>query len=122
MKISVIGIVKGQHRKTDNDRIISSELEDITFSLSRESMISIQKMRDEAHRFAITGQRNKQLKKKYNSKLDGISGIGLQRKTEILKYFGGIQGVLKASVEELSRVPMINENLAEKIYKHLQNQ
>ncbi len=122
LNISVIGIVKGQHRKTDNDRIISSELEDITFSLSRESMISIQKMRDEAHRFAITGQRNKQLKKKYNSKLDGISGIGLQRKTEILKYFGGIQGVLKASVEELSRVPMINENLAEKIYKHLQNQ
>ena len=45
-----------------------------------------------------------------------------RKMAEILKYFGGIQGVLKASVEELSRVPMINENLAEKIYKHLQNQ
>ena len=41
--------------------------------------------------------------------------------TQILKYFGGIQGVLISSIEELSRVPMINENLAEKIYKHLQN-
>ena len=120
-KLLIIGVVKGQHRKSDNDRIISSELKDITHTLSRESIINIQKMRDEAHRFAITGQRNKQLKKKYNSKLDGIAGIGLQRKTQILKYFGGIQGVLKASVEELSRVPQINENLAEKIYKHLQN-
>ena len=118
----IIGVVKGEHRKSDNDRIISSQLNDITHVLSRESMINIQKMRDEAHRFAISGQRNKQLKKKYNSKLDGITGIGLQRKTQILKYFGGIQGVLKASVEELSRVPKINENLAEKIYKHLQNQ
>ena len=118
----IIGVVKGKHRKSDNDRIISSQLNDITHVLSRESMINIQKMRDEAHRFAITGQRNKQLKKKYNSKLDGITGIGLQRKTQILKYFGGIQGVLKASIEELSRVPKINENLAEKIYKHLQNQ
>jgi len=120
--LMIIGIVKGQDRKSDNDRIISSQLEDITHTLSCDSMKNIQKMRDEAHRFAITGQRNKQLKKKYNSKLDGIIGIGLQRKTQILKYFGGIQGVLKASVEELSRVPMINENLAEKIYKHLQNQ
>ena len=118
----IIGVVKGQHRKSDNDRIISSDLKDITHTLSKQSMINIQRMRDEAHRFAITGQRKKQLKKKYNSKLDGIAGIGLQRKTQILKYFGGIQGVLKASVEELSRVPMINENLAEKIYKHLQNQ
>ena len=118
----IIGVVKGEHRKSDNDRIISSQLNDITHVLSRESMVNIQKMRDEAHRFAISGQRNKQLKKKYNSKLDGITGIGLQRKTQILKYFGGIQGVLKASVEELSRVPKINENLAEKIYKHLQNQ
>ena len=118
----IIGVVKGKHRKSDNDRIISSQLNDITHVLSRESMVNIQKMRDEAHRFAISGQRNKQLKKKYNSKLDGITGIGLQRKTQILKYFGGIQGVLKASVEELSRVPKINENLAEKIYKHLQNQ
>ena len=120
-KILVIGVVKGHDRKSDNDRIISSELKDITHKLSRESIVNIQKMRDEAHRFAITGQRNKQLKKKYNSRLDGIAGIGLQRKTQILKYFGGIQGVLKASVEELSRVPQINENLAEKIYKHLQN-
>ena len=120
--LMIIGIVKGQDRKSDNDRIISSQLEDITHTLSCDSMKNIQKMRDEAHRFAITGQRNKQLKKKYQSKLDGIIGIGLQRKTQILKYFGGIQGVLKASVEELSRVPMINENLAEKIYKHLQNQ
>ena len=120
--LEIIGVVKGQHRKSDNDRIISSQLRDITHTLSIDTIRNIQKMRDEAHRFAITGQRNKQLKKKHNSKLDGISGIGLQRKTQILKYFGGIQGVLKASIEELSRVPMINENLAEKIYKHLQDQ
>ena len=120
--VSIFGVVKGHKRKTDNDRVLDEYLNDITSDLSRESVITLQRIRDEAHRFAITGQRQKQLKKKFNSKLDGIEGIGEHRKSEILKYFGGIQGVLKASIDELSQVPKINENLAEKIYKHLQEQ
>ena len=120
--ILVLGIVKGHKRKTDNDRILDSNFIDITHQIKTDSLLVLQRIRDEAHRFAITGQRNKQLKRKYNSKLDGIVGIGEQRKSEILKYFGGIQGVQRASIEELSKVPKINENLAEKIFNHLQNQ
>jgi len=120
--ILVLGIVKGHKRKTDNDRILDSNFIDITHQIKTDSLLVLQRIRDEAHRFAITGQRKKQLKRKYNSKLDGIVGIGEQRKSEILKYFGGIQGVQRASIEELSKVPKINENLAEKIFNHLQNQ
>ena len=79
----------------------------------------LQKIRNEAHRFAITGQRNKTLKRQFESKLDSIPGIGKVRKLELLKFFGGIQGVLKSSIEDLSNVPGINLKLADIIYKHL---
>ena len=78
-------------------------------------------MRNEAHRFAITGQRQKSLNKQFESKLDKIPGIGKTRKLGLLKYYGGIQGVLKSSLEDLLKVPGINLRLADIIYKHLHN-
>ena len=87
--------------------------------LSNYSLILLQKIRNEAHRFAITGQRNKSLKRQFESKLDSIPGIGKVKKLELLRYFGGIQGVQKSSVEDLVNVPGINMQLADIIYKHL---
>ena len=83
-------------------------------------MIIPQQIRDEAHRFAITGQRMKATKKQFVSKLDIIPGIGEKRKLEILKHFGGIHGVIRASKNELEKVPGINTQLAEAIHEHLQ--
>ena len=117
----VLGIVKGHKRNTDNDRILDINFNDITLTLSKKTIITIQKMRDEAHRFAIIGQRHKSNKKQYNSKLDSVPGIGKIKKIELLKYFGGIQGVLKSSAENLTNVPGISAHLADIIYNHLHN-
>ncbi|MDA7841197.1 excinuclease ABC subunit UvrC [Gammaproteobacteria bacterium] len=117
----VLGIVKGHKRNTDNDRILDINFNDITVTLSKKTIITIQKMRDEAHRFAIIGQRHKSNKKQYNSKLDSVPGIGKIKKIELLKYFGGIQGVLKSSAENLTNVPGISVHLADIIYNHLHN-
>ena len=117
----VLGIVKGHKRNTDNDRILDINFNDITVTLSKKTIITIQKMRDEAHRFAIIGQRHKSNKKQYNSKLDSVPGIGKIKKIELLKYFGGIQGVLKSSAENLTNVPGISMHLADIIYNHLHN-
>ena len=115
----LLGVVKGDKRLSKNDRVLDINFKDITLSLSTFSLITLQKIRNEAHRFAITGQRNKAQKRQFESKLDSIPGIGKVRKLELLKFFGGIQGVLKSSIEDLTNVPGINLQLADVIYKHL---
>ena len=119
LNLIVLGIVKGHKRNTDNDRVLDINFNDITLTLSKKTIITIQKMRDEAHRFAIIGQRQQSNKKQYNSKLDSIPGIGKIKKIELLKYFGGIQGVLKSSAEDLTNVSGISIHLADIIYNHL---
>jgi len=120
-ELDVLGVVKGHKRKTDNDRILDINFNDITITLSDHTIKVIQQIRDEAHRFAIMGQRKKANSKQYNSKLDSISGIGKIKKIELLKYFGGIQGVMKSSMEDLTNVPGISTHLANIIYNHLHN-
>ena len=117
--IILLSVVKGEKRHTKNDRVLDIDSKDITLSLSNYSLTLLQKIRNEAHRFAITGQRNKSLKRQFESKLDSIPGIGKVRKLELLKHFGGIQGVLKSSVEDLANVTGINLQLADTIYKYL---
>ena len=117
--ILLLSVVKGEKRLTKNDRVLDIDAKDITLSLSNYSFTLLQKIRNEAHRFAITGQRNKSLKRQFESKLDSIPGIGKVRKLELLKHFGGIQGVLKSSVEDLANVTGINLQLADTIYKYL---
>ena len=117
----ILGIVKGHRRISDNDRILNYKFIDITAKLSSNSIKLLQKIRDEAHRFAITTQRASYQKKQFQSKLDYVPGIGNRRKVALLKYFGGIQGVMKSSIEELSEVPGINERLADVIYNYLQD-
>jgi len=120
-EVNILGIVKGHKRAPGNDRILNSDFIDITPKLSIHSITTLQRVRDEAHRFAITAQRTAHQKKQLQSKLDYVPGIGKKRKIELLKYFGGIQGVMKSSTEELSKVPGINERLADVIYNYLQD-
>ena len=94
--VFIIGIHKGLNRLTKHDRILNNENTDISNDINKEAFTLIQLIRDEAHRFAILNQRKRHNKLMFNSKLDGIPGIGDERKKTIINHFGGIQGVLKA--------------------------
>ena len=79
----------------------------------------IQQVRDEAHRFAITGHRGRRQKATVRSVLEDIPGVGARRRRALLTHFGGLQGVRKAGIEELSGIPGINRQLAGRIFKAL---
>ena len=112
----IIGIHKGLNRLSKNDKILNNLNENITDNINQDALTLIQSIRDEAHRFAIMNQRKRHNKLMFNSKLDGIPGIGNERKKIIINHFGGIQGVLKASMRDLKQVSGISEKLATNIY------
>ena len=75
-------------------------------------------IRDEAHRFAITGHRQRRGRQRNRSVLETIEGIGAKRRQQLIRFFGGLQGISRAGVEDLAKVPGIHKNLALKIYHH----
>jgi excinuclease ABC subunit C len=79
----------------------------------------IQRVRDEAHRFAITGHRRKRAKRHSQSILETIPGLGPVKRRELLKQFGGLQGVLRAGVDDFVQIRGLGRELAEVIYEHL---
>ena len=117
--IPMLGIAKGPNRQLKEDRIFINKNK-IPLSIANNSPAKflIQSIRDEAHRFAITGHRNKKRKKLLTSDIQSIEGIGPNKKKDLLKQFGGIQEIKRASVEDLMTVRGINNNLANKIYNH----
>ena len=88
----------------------------VIFGKDRDLLLFLQRIRDEAHRFAITGHRSRRQKVSVRSGLESLPGIGSKRRRSLLQHFGGLQGVKKAGVEELAGVPGISRKLAEKIY------
>jgi excinuclease ABC subunit C len=125
VSIPVIGIAKGTTRKAGFETLICRDGD-----VWRESVLPsdhpalhlLQHIRDEAHRFAITGHRQRRGKKRQTSSLESIPGIGPKRRKELLNHFGGIQGVQRASVEELQSVASINTKMAQDIYDALHTQ
>ena len=119
-QVTVIGVAKGTERKAGMEQIffpaeaIARRLEDDSPGLHL-----IQAIRDEAHRFAITGHRGKREKKRKTSILEGIPGVGAKRRKAIIQHFGGIQGVQRAGVSDLKAVEGISQSLAQTIYDHL---
>ncbi|MFQ3206973.1 MAG: excinuclease ABC subunit C [Glaciecola sp.] len=119
-KPMLIGVAKGSSRKAGLETLIrAGSYETIPMESDSPGLHLIQHIRDESHRFAILGHRNKRQKVKTTSTLEGIPGIGPKKRQALLKYSGGLQGLKKASKQEISKVPGISVELAEIIYDHL---
>lgn len=118
----LIGVAKGTTRKPGLETLILADTHDtIPMNADRPALHLIQHIRDESHRFAISGHRNRRQKVKTTSTLESIPGIGAKRRQSLIKYMGGLQGLKKASKGEIASVPGISEELADVIYDHLHN-
>jgi excinuclease ABC subunit C len=116
--VCVLGIAKGPSRKPGYESLyVSMDDRSSDFRKDSPALHLIQQVRDEAHRFAITGHRQRRSKARQTSSLETISGIGAKRRRALIKHFGGLQGVARAAVEDLARVPGISRPLARKIYE-----
>ncbi|WP_432698696.1 excinuclease ABC subunit UvrC [Marinobacterium sp. YM272] len=119
-EVLVIGIAKGPTRKAGFEVLISGETGDEQVLQSDSPALHLlQHIRDEAHRFAITGHRARRGKARRQSKLEGIPGIGPKRRRELLRYFGSVRDIESASIEEIAKVSTISRALAEEIYAAL---
>jgi len=117
--ITLMGVSKGPKRKPGFETLHFIDKNPIHAPADSLALHFIQQIRDEAHRFAITGHRQRRDKSRRQSILETIPGIGAKRRRDLLRYFGGIQGVAHASLEELTKVPGISHSLAERIFTTL---
>jgi excinuclease ABC subunit C len=118
--VKLIGVAKGRSRRPGAERVyLLDRREPLRLAADSPALLLIQRLRDEAHRFAITGHRSRRKNKKEASPLDGIPGLGPKRRRALLRQFGGLQAVSRAGIEEINGVPGISRQLAQAVYEHL---
>ena len=116
----ILAVAKGEGRKEGLETLISAyDREEFHLSLSDPALQLVLHIRDESHRFAITGHRNRRLKARTHSVLENIDGIGPKRRQALLKHLGGMQELKNASVDEIKKVPGISNEMAQLIYDDL---
>ncbi len=117
LDLDILGIAKGPARKPGEETLFLVGMdEEVHMEADSPALHLLQQVRDEAHRFAITGHRQRRAKARRTSPLEGIEGMGPKRRQKLLQQFGGIQEVQRAGVEDLVRVDGISPALAQKIY------
>jgi len=118
--LMVVGVSKGPDRKPGQERLhIAGRHDALALSPDSQALRLIQRVRDEAHRFAIQGHRRRRARRHQESILETVPGLGPAKRRELLHHFGGLQGVVRAGVADLSKVHGIGTTLAQVIYDHL---
>jgi len=118
--LKVIGVAKGRSRRPGAERLfIAGEKHALSLPPDSPALLLIQQIRDEAHRFALTGHRARRSKARNTSRLERIPGLGPRKRRELLRQFGGLQGVIAAGIDDLVKVRGISRSLAESIYNDL---
>lgn len=119
----LLGVAKGVTRKPGLETLyLNDAAHEFTLPADSPALHLIQQIRDEAHRFAITGHRARRGKARRTSSLEDVAGIGPKRRRELLKHFGGLQELSRASVDEIAKAPGISKKLAESIYATLHSE
>ena len=118
----LVGVAKGPTRKAGLESLIVSGGAELDLPPDNPALHLIQHIRDESHRFAITAHRNRRGKKRTESLLEGIDGVGPKRRRALLRHFGSASQVRSASSQELAKVDGISQALAEQIYASMHNQ
>ncbi|MBL4638152.1 MAG: excinuclease ABC subunit C, partial [Proteobacteria bacterium] len=117
LDIDMLGIAKGPGRRPGEETLfLVGRAGEITLPPDSPALHLLQQVRDEAHRFAITGHRQRRAKARTTSTLENIAGLGPKRRQKLLQQFGGLQEVKRAGVEDLARVEGISLALAQKVY------
>ena len=118
--LTVVGVAKGRSRRPGAEQLFRpGEATPTQLAADSPALLLIQQIRDEAHRFAITGHRQRRAKARRTSKLEEIPGLGPKKRRELLRQFGGLQGVMGAGIDDLVTVRGISRTLAETIYNNL---
>ena len=119
-EVMIVGVAKGSDRKAGLETLIMGDSgAEVALRSDSPALHLIQHIRDEAHRFAITGHRARRGKARRQSSLEGIPGVGPKRRRELLKHFGSVQSIETASIEEIAKVSTISRKIAEDIYATL---
>ncbi|MCQ4315973.1 excinuclease ABC subunit UvrC [Stutzerimonas zhaodongensis] len=122
-ELILLGVAKGVTRKPGLETLyLNDAANEFTLPGDSPALHLIQQVRDEAHRFAITGHRARRGKARTTSTLEGVPGIGPKRRRELLKHFGGLQELCRASLDEIAKAPGISKKLAELIYATLHSE
>jgi excinuclease ABC subunit C len=118
--IALIGVAKGADRRPGQEQLFTPDRDTPTILPPDSAALHlIQRVRDEAHRFAITGHRRKRAKRHSQSILETIPGLGPVKRRELLKQFGGLQGILRAGIDDFVQIRGLGRELAQVIYEHL---
>ena len=120
-EIGLASIAKGRYEGESDKIYIYGRKNPIVFSRNSQVLFLLMRIRDEAHRFAITYHKKLRGKRAVSSALDGVPGIGAKRRKELIKRFGNLSGIREASVDEIAAVPGLNRKIAEDLKEKLSN-